>query len=90
MHINYQTKGTCSRFIDIEVDDNGIIKNVQFIVRHRTVFACQCNGNLKGICSLIKGQKAKEVKERLKGIQCGEKATSCPDQLARALEQMGI
>ena len=69
MHINYQTKGTCSRFIDIEVDDNGIIK---------------------GICSLIKGQKAKEVKERLKGIQCGEKATSCPDQLARALEQMGI
>ncbi|MBQ2196469.1 MAG: TIGR03905 family TSCPD domain-containing protein [Prevotella sp.] len=82
MHINYQTKGTCSRFIDIEVDDNGLIKNVQFIGG--------CNGNLKGICSLIKGQKAKEVKERLKGIQCGEKATSCPDQLARALEQMGI
>jgi uncharacterized protein (TIGR03905 family) len=49
-----------------------------------------CDGNTKGICSLVQGMKAAEVKKRLKGIRCGNKLTSCPDQLATALEQMGL
>ena len=77
----YQTKGTCSRQINISVDDEGNIEKVEFVGG--------CNGNTKGICALVKGQKAKEVVARLKGITCGEKPTSCPDQLATALSQMG-
>lgn len=77
--MGYQTNGTCSTAIDIEVKD-GIIESVSF--------TGGCNGNLKGICSLVKGMKVEDAISRLKGIQCGFKSTSCPDQLARALESM--
>ncbi len=77
--MRYQTKGTCSSAIDIEVED-GIIKSVKF--------TGGCNGNLQGISSLVEGMKAEDAIARLKGIRCGFKNTSCPDQLAQALEKM--
>lgn len=77
--MRYQTSGTCSSAIDIEVED-GIIKSVSF--------TGGCNGNLQGICSLVKGMKVEDVIEKLQGIRCGFKSTSCPDQLARALKSM--
>ncbi|MBR6478566.1 MAG: TIGR03905 family TSCPD domain-containing protein [Lachnospiraceae bacterium] len=76
--MRYQTSGTCSTAIDVEVKD-GIIESVQF--------TGGCNGNTKGICALVKGMPVDEAISRLKGIKCGMKPTSCPDQLARALEQ---
>ncbi|MBQ1758883.1 MAG: TIGR03905 family TSCPD domain-containing protein [Prevotella sp.] len=76
----YKTQGTCSQFIELSLDDDNIIQDVKFIGG--------CNGNLNGICSLIKGEKAETIKEKLKGIKCGSKSTSCPDQLAQALEQL--
>ena len=79
-HLQYQTQGTCSRLIDIVVSDEGVIEDVQFVGG--------CHGNLQGICALVKGQKAAEVKEKLIGIRCGTKPTSCPDQLATALSQL--
>ena len=78
--ITYTTSGTCSRQIVIRIDDEGRIADIGFVGG--------CNGNLKGICSLVKGMKAEEVKNRLRGITCGTKPTSRPDQLARALEQL--
>ena len=80
-HLEYTTCGTCSRLITIDVDNDGIIRGLSFLGG--------CNGNLKGICALATGKKAWEVKQTLKGITCGMKPTSCPDQLAQALEQMG-
>ncbi len=77
--MKYQTNGTCSSAIDIEMDGN-TIKSV--------AFTGGCNGNLKGIASLVAGMDAKDAIERLKGIRCGFKPTSCPDQLAHALEQI--
>ncbi|HIS26268.1 MAG TPA: TIGR03905 family TSCPD domain-containing protein [Candidatus Pullilachnospira intestinigallinarum] len=73
----YKTKGVCSKEINFDLVD-GKVHNVSFVGG--------CNGNLKGICSLIEGQDAKEVIKRLDGIQCGFKNTSCPDQLAQALK----
>lgn len=81
-HYTYKTQGTCSKSIDIEVSDEGVIGDV--------AFTGGCNGNLKGICALIKGKKAAEVKATLGGILCGNKSTSCPDQLAKALDEMGL
>ncbi len=75
----YKTSGTCSSAIDVELKD-GIIESVKF--------TGGCNGNLQGISSLVKGMKAEDAIERLKGIRCGMKSTSCPDQLAKALESM--
>ncbi len=75
--MRYQTKGTCSSAIDLEVKD-GIIQSVSFMGG--------CNGNLKGISSLVKGMKVEDAIERLEGIRCGFKNTSCPDQLAQALK----
>lgn len=75
----YKTKGTCSTQIDLEVE-NGIIKNV--------AFTGGCNGNLKGVSKLVEGMKAEDAIAKLKGIRCGYKSTSCPDQLATALEQV--
>lgn len=75
---SYKTRGTCSRQIDFELE-NGIVKNVTFFGG--------CNGNLKGIGALVEGKPAQEVIEILKGIKCGFKPTSCPDQLALALEK---
>ncbi|MBO7338659.1 MAG: TIGR03905 family TSCPD domain-containing protein [Lachnospiraceae bacterium] len=77
--MRYKTSGTCSSAIDVEVKD-GRIESVQFIGG--------CNGNTKGISALVKGMLVDEAIDRLKGITCGFKSTSCPDQLARALEQM--
>lgn len=75
---SYKTRGTCSRQIDFEID-NGIVKNVSFFGG--------CNGNLKGIGALVEGRPAEEVIALLKGMRCGFKNTSCPDQLAQALEK---
>lgn len=78
MKYTYKTKGTCSREIEFELE-NGIIKNVSFLGG--------CNGNLKGVSALVEGQKAEDVIDRLEGIKCGFKSTSCPDQLATALRE---
>ena len=77
MQYEYTTKGTCSRQILFDIED-GKVKNVQYIGG--------CNGNLKGIGKLVEGMDAQEVIERLEGTTCGMKNTSCPDQLANALE----
>lgn len=79
-HIQYQTQGTCSQLIDVTVDDNNVIQQVYFVGG--------CNGNLQGICRLVTGQKVEDVIQKLDGIRCGTKCTSCPDQLCRALEQL--
>lgn len=79
-HVTYQTKGTCSKLINVDVDEDGRICNVSFVGG--------CNGNLKGICSLVRGMKTEDVIKRLDGIRCGTKNTSCPDQLCRALEDL--
>ena len=76
--MKYQTKGTCSTSIDVEVED-GIIKFVQFYGG--------CNGNLQGISRLIEGMDVNEAISRIEGIRCGFKSTSCPDQLAKALKE---
>lgn len=78
MKIAYTPKGVCSKQINIEVED-GIVKSVEYIGG--------CNGNLKGIGSLVKGMKVEDVIERLENIKCGMKNTSCPDQLAQALKE---
>lgn len=76
--MQYKTSGTCSKLIDFEVENN-IIKSV--------AFTGGCNGNLQGISSLVSGMDINEAISKLKGIKCGFKTTSCPDQLARALEE---
>ncbi len=73
----YKTSGTCSREIQLEVKD-GKIENLKVING--------CDGNLKGISALVKGQPVDEVISRLEGIRCGFKNTSCPDQIAKALK----
>lgn len=80
MEYQYQTSGTCSKLINISINDDGTIGDVSFVGG--------CNGNLKGISALIKGQKPEDVIDRVKGIKCGFKPTSCPDQLAKALEKI--
>lgn len=80
MTYTYKTFGTCSRKIDFDIDENGCLRNVKF--------TGGCNGNLKGIGALVEGMKKDEVIERLKGINCNGKGTSCPDQLAKALEEI--
>lgn len=79
MTINYQTSGVCSRAFDIEVEED-TIKGVQF---HGG-----CDGNLKGLSSLLVGMKVDEAIERMQGITCGPRPTSCPDQIAKALKTM--
>ncbi len=76
----YETKGTCSKAIELDVDDaTGIINSVQFIGG--------CAGNTIGISQLVRGMKAEDVISKLEGVRCGVKPTSCPDQLAHALRQ---
>ena len=77
--IRYQTHGVCSRAIEIEVDDGGVITACRF--------DGGCNGNTQGVSRLVVGMKASEAAERLRGIRCGMRPTSCPDQLARALTE---
>ncbi len=78
MRYTYKTSGTCSREICFEIED-GKIQSVEFLGG--------CNGNLKGISSLVVGMDVDEVIARLEGTTCGSKSTSCPDQLARALKE---
>ena len=78
--IQYATHGTCSRCITITLDDNNVIEDV--------LFEGGCHGNTQGISALVRGMHADDVIKRLKGIRCKEKPTSCPDQLARALEEV--
>lgn len=77
--MKYKTSGTCSSMIDIEVE-NDTIQSV--------TFTGGCNGNLQGISALVKGMKVEDAIEKLSGIKCGFKDTSCPDQLARALKSL--
>lgn len=77
MKYEYAPKGVCSQSIELEMDGD-TIKDVKFYGG--------CNGNLKGIASLVRGMTAEQVIERCSGIRCGFKNTSCPDQLAKALE----
>ena len=77
MKFTYKTSGVCSRTIDIEIE-NDIIKDVSFFGG--------CNGNLKGIAALVNGMNIDDVIEKLEGIKCGFKNTSCPAQLAEALK----
>lgn len=76
-HIEYKTRGTCSRMIKIDIED-GVICDC--------VFVGGCAGNTQGVAALVKGMTAHEAIKRIKGIKCGFKSTSCPDQLALALE----
>ncbi len=78
MTINYKTKGVCARQINVEVED-GIIKNVEFVGG--------CSGNTQGVARLAKGMKVKDVIKLLKDVDCGGRGTSCPAQLAQALEE---
>ena len=73
----YYPKGVCSTMIEYDIDSNDIIKNI--------TVTNGCNGNLQGISRLVEGKSVDEVIERLKGIKCGLKNTSCPDQIALAL-----
>ena len=79
-HYTYEPKGVCSIQMDFDIDDENKI--------HNLVVTKGCNGNLKGIAALIEGQDKDEVIKRLKGIQCGFRKTSCPDQLSKALENV--
>lgn len=81
LSMKYKTEGTCSQFIEIELKD-GVIDSVKF--------TGGCHGNLQGVSALVKGMKPEDVIAKCKGIRCGFKPTSCPDQLARALESMLI
>lgn len=74
----YKTQGTCSSQIMFEVENNKL-KNVRFIGG--------CNGNLQGMSRLVEGMDIDEVIQRIDGIHCGPRSTSCPDQLARALKK---
>lgn len=79
-HIQYATQGTCSKMIDVTADEHDVIQQVFFLGG--------CNGNLQGICQLVRGQHIDDVVRKIDGIRCGAKGTSCPDQLCRALEQL--
>ena len=78
MTFNYRPKGVCAQQIIIELNDN-VIENLRVLGG--------CAGNLQGISALVRGMKAQDAIERLRGIRCGFKNTSCPDQIAKALEE---
>ena len=80
MEFTYDTSGTCSTQIVVDVDEN--TKKINSVS-----FRGGCNGNLKGIGALVEGQDARDVINRLEGTTCGFKSTSCPDQLAKALKE---
>jgi uncharacterized protein (TIGR03905 family) len=75
----YYPQGTCSSRIDFIIDDEDVLRDVQF--------TDGCNGNLQGISALVRGMKVSDVIGKLQGIRCGYKNTSCPDQLATALRE---
>ena len=78
MKYTYQTEGTCSEASEFEIVDGRL---------HNVMFYGGCHGNLQGVGRLVEGMKVEEVLERLEGIRCGWKDTSCPDQLCRAIRQ---
>ena len=78
-HIEYKTKGTCSRAVIVDVED-GVITDCAFVGG--------CSGNTQGVASLVIGMKAEDAIAKIKGIKCGMNSTSCPDQLALALEEI--
>lgn len=79
MTVDYTPRGVCSRHMQVSVED-GVITEVKVVGG--------CNGNLKGLMSLLKGMKVSEAIEKLEGIDCGGKGTSCPDQISKALKQL--
>ena len=76
----YRTQGTCSTNIELDVEE-GVLKEV--------TYWGGCNGNLQGISRLVTGMKVEDVIEKLEGVRCGRRSTSCPDQLCKALHEMG-
>lgn len=78
MKYDYRLSGVCARSVSFEIE-NGIVKNIKF--------TGGCSGNTQGVAALADGMEASQVIERLSGIRCGFKSTSCPDQLAKAVEQ---
>lgn len=76
----YYTQGTCSSQIDFELDENGVIGDV--------FFYGGCHGNLQALAVLLRGMKATDAVAKLRGIRCGYKSTSCPDQMAQALSEV--
>ena len=78
MTYEFSPRGVCSRKMCVELDEQGVITSLQV--------EGGCSGNLQGISALVKGMRAEEAAERMKGIRCGFKNTSCPDQLAQGLE----
>ena len=80
MTYSFRPTGVCAQQMQVEVDDQGVIRSLDVLGG--------CSGNLQGISALVQGMPAAEAVKRLKGIRCGAKATSCPDQLARGLEQI--
>jgi len=79
MIYKYNPVGVCSRQMEVELDEEGIIKDVKIVGG--------CNGNTKGIMALVKGKKAEDIIKVLEGIDCGGRGTSCPDQLAQCLKE---
>lgn len=79
MEYTYRTKGVCSRKIDFEITDGKV---------HNVRFTGGCGGNTQGVAALAEGMDANELIARLKGIRCGFKSTSCPDQLANAIKEV--
>ena len=80
MEYKFRPRGVCAQEMRVEVDEQGVIQNLKVLGG--------CNGNLQGIAALVRGMKAQEAIERMRGIRCGFKNTSCPDQLAQGLEQI--
>ncbi len=79
MTYTFRPRGVCSQTMRVEVDEQGVIQELEVLGG--------CSGNLQGISALVKGMDAQEAIQRLKGIRCGFKDTSCPDQFARNLEK---
>ena len=77
--IQYQTSGTCCRLMQVKIDNDTVVD---------ADFLGGCNGNLQGIKNLVKGMKVEDVITKLSGIKCGDKPTSCPDQLAKCLSEV--
>ena len=78
MEYSYTPKGVCARKIKFEIED-GTVKNIRF--------SGGCSGNTQGVCRLAEGMKAEEIIDKLSGIRCGFKRTSCPDQMAQAIKE---
>ena len=78
MRYTYKTKGTCSSQIEFDINDN-VITNV--------TFTGGCNGSLQAVRSLVDGLTVEQIEKKVRGIMCGMKGTSCPDQLAKAVRE---